>query len=113
MYPNGIEWLVKYLEATHTRRPVWLDGIDLEIWGSLPRQDVDLIEEDCTIISIKFDKLHELAREDSLDDTHLAHGMLLNWVIEKLDGKWNMTIMGTFMFEDDNDATMFKMTWFG
>ena len=36
-----------------------------------------------------------------------------NWVVEKLSGPWNMTVQGTFLFRDDNDAALFKMTWFG
>lgn len=113
MPPNGIEWLITYFEETNTRRPSWLYSVNLEVWGSLPRQDINLREENCTIVSINFDKLKDLAYEEGLDDARLAHGMLLNWVIEKLSGPWNMTVMGTFVFTNDNDATMFKMTWFG
>jgi len=112
-YANGIEWLVNYIEDTNIPRPSWMDEVDLTVWGSLPRQDKTLREEQCTIISIKFDKLEEIAREDGLDDAKLAHGMLLNWVVEKLSGSWNMSVLGTFLFRNDNDAALFKMTWFG
>lgn len=113
MLPNGTQWLVNYFDETNTRSPMWMNTVDLEVWGSLPRQNVDLREENCTVVSIKYDKLTELAREDGLDDARLIHGMLLNWVVEKLSGPWNMTVLGTFLFQDDSDAALFKMTWFG
>lgn len=84
----GVQYIIDYLERENMDHPLWLD----QNFYKLPR---------CIEQQFRYRVL-----VDQKD-----FGECCVWIVDELNGRWSSIMVPGFLFENEQDAVLFKLRW--